>query len=70
MPREAVFDRDGGRAVYRVQGDIVSMVTVTEGLSDGKRVVLTSGVQRGDTIVADARREVVNGSRVRVVQGH
>jgi membrane fusion protein (multidrug efflux system) len=70
VPREAVFDRDGGRAVYRVQGDKVSMVTVTEGLSDGKRVVLTSGVQRGDTIVSDARREVVNGSRVRVVQGH
>ena len=70
VPREAVFDHDGGRAVYRVQGDIVSMVAVTEGLTDGKRVVLTSGVQRGDTIVADARREVVNGSRVRVVQGH
>ena len=70
VPREAVFDRDGGRAVYRVQGDIVSAVTVTEGLSDGKRVVLTSGVQRGDTIVADARREVVSGSRVRIVQSH
>lgn len=69
VPREAVFDHDGGRAVYRVQGDIVSMVTVTEGLTDGKRVVLTSGVQRGETIVSDARREVVNGSRVRVVQG-
>ena len=43
---------------------------VTEGLSDGKRVVLTSGVQRGDTIVSDARRDVVHGSRVRVVQSH
>jgi membrane fusion protein, multidrug efflux system len=68
VPREAVFDRDGGRAVYRIQGDTVSIVPVTEGLSDGKRVVLTSGVQRGDTIVSDARREVVQGSRVRVVQ--
>jgi multidrug efflux pump subunit AcrA (membrane-fusion protein) len=45
-------------------------VTVTEGLSDGKRVVLTSGLQPGETIVADARREVVPGSRVRVVQSH
>ena len=70
VPREAVFDRNGGRAVYRVQGDTVSIVTVTEGVSDGKRVVLTSGVQRGDTIVADARREVAAGSRVRVVQSH
>lgn len=70
VPREAVFDRDGARAVYRVQGDIVSIVPVTEGLTDGKRVVLTAGVQKGDAIVADARREVVNGSRVRVVQSH
>jgi RND family efflux transporter MFP subunit len=68
VPREAVFDRNGGRAVYRIQGDTVSIVTVTEGLSDGKRVVLTSGVQPGDTVVSDARREVVQGSRVRVVQ--
>jgi len=70
VPREAVFDRNGARAVYRVQGDTVSIVTVTEGLSDGKRVVLTSGVQRGDTVVSDARREVAAGARVRVVQGH
>lgn len=69
VPREAVFDRSGGRAVYRVKDGTVSVVPVTEGLSDGKRVVLTSGVQRGDTIVADARREVVNGSRVRVIEG-
>lgn len=69
VPREAVFDRNGGRAVYRVKDGTVSIVPVTEGLSDGKRVVLTSGVQRGDTIVADARREVVNGSRVRVIEG-
>ena len=69
VPREAVFDRNGGRAVYRVKDGTVSVVPVTEGLSDGKRVVLTSGVQRGDTIVADARREVVNGSRVRVIEG-
>ena len=60
VPREAVFDRDGGRAVYRVQGDIVSMVTVTEGLTDGKRVVLTSGVQRGDT---DRVRRQARGRR-------
>jgi hypothetical protein len=70
VPREAVFDRNGGRAVYRVQGDTVSIVAVTEGLSDGKRVVLVSGVQAGDTIVSDARREVVQGSRVRVIQSH
>ena len=50
VPREAVFDHNGGRAVYRIHDDTVSIVAVTEGLSDGKRVVLTSGVQRGDTL--------------------
>jgi RND family efflux transporter MFP subunit len=70
VPREAVFDRNGTRAVYRVQGDTVTVAVVTEGLSDGKRVVLTSGVKPGDLIVADARREVTEGARVRVVQNN
>ena len=70
VPRESVFDRNGKRAVYRIQGDVVAVVPVTEGLTDGKRVVLTSGVQAGDVIVADARREVAEGARVRVVQSN
>jgi RND family efflux transporter MFP subunit len=70
VPRESVFDRNGKRAVYRVQGDVVSVVPVVEGLSDGKRVILTSGVKAGDVIVADARREVTEGARVRVIQNN
>jgi RND family efflux transporter MFP subunit len=70
VPREAVFDRNGARAVYRIQNETVSIVAVKEGLSDGKRVVLVSGVQPGDTIIADARREVTEGARVRVVQSN
>ena len=45
--------------------DATKMVFARSG--DGKRVVLTSGVQAGDTIVADARREVIEGSRVRPI---
>ena len=70
VPRESVFDRNGKRAVYRVQGDVVAVVPVTEGLSDGKRVVLTSGVKPGDVIVSDARREVAEGAKVRVIQNN
>jgi len=70
VPREAVFDRQGGRAVYRIQGDTIAIVAVTEGLNDGKRVALLSGLQAGDTIVADARREVAEGARVRVVRAN
>ena len=54
VPREAVFDRNGTRSVYRVDGDRISIVAATEGLSDGTRTVLLSGVKAGDVIVADA----------------
>jgi len=67
VPREAVFDRNGARAVYRLDGDRISIATVTEGLSDGTRTLLVSGVKPGDLIVADARREVTEGARVRPV---
>jgi hypothetical protein len=53
--------------VYRVDGDTVSIVAVTEGLTDGTRTQIVSGVKARDLIVADARREVVEGARVRPV---
>ena len=67
LPREAIFSRGSERAVYRVKGDTVSITRVTEGLSDGTRTQIVSGVQPGDLIVADARIEVTEGARVRPV---
>ncbi len=67
LPREAVFSRDGARAVYRVEGDTVKVVAVTEGLADGAGMQIVSGVSAGDLIVADARREVSEGARVRPI---
>lgn len=67
LPREAVFLRSGTRAVYRVDRDTVAVVPVTEGLGDGARTLIVSGVSEGDLIIADARREVAEGARVRAV---
>jgi RND family efflux transporter MFP subunit len=67
VPREAIFTRDGARAIYRVDGDRVTVVTVTEGLTDGTRTQIVSGLEAGNVIVADARREVADGARVRPV---
>jgi HlyD family secretion protein len=68
VPREAVFDRNGARAVYRLDdGNKVTVANVTEGLTDGTRILLLSGVKAGDFIIADARREVAEGARVRPV---
>ncbi len=65
VPREAVTTRGGGRVVLKVQGDTVQAVPVTEGLTDGQRVQIVTGLAAGDTVVADARRQLADGARVR-----
>lgn len=65
VPREAVTTRAGARVVLKVQGDTVQAVPVTEGLNDGQRVQIVSGLAAGDIVVADARRQLSDGSRVR-----
>ena len=54
LPKEAVTTRDGKRGVQRVQGDTVTFVEVTEGLSDGARVQIVSGLAAGDTVMLHA----------------
>jgi RND family efflux transporter MFP subunit len=65
IPKEAVTTRDGKRVVQKVQGDSVSIVEVVEGLSDGARVQIVRGLAAGDTVLADARRQLAAGSKVR-----
>ena len=57
--------RDGKRVVQKVQGDAVSIVEVVEGLTDGTRVQIVKGLAAGDTVLADARRQLATGSKVR-----
>ena len=65
IPKDAVMTRDGKRVVQKVQGDTVTIVTVVEGLSDGTRVQIVSGLAAGETVMADARRPLPAGSKVR-----
>ena len=67
VPREAVATREGARVVYRVANEMVTPVTVTEGLSDDRRVQLIAGLSAGDVIVADARKPIVTSTRVRAI---
>jgi RND family efflux transporter MFP subunit len=67
VPREAVTTRDGQRVALRVTGDTVSVVPVTEGLVDGNRVQILSGLAAGDQLVSDARRTFPPGARVRAI---
>jgi len=67
VPKDAVMTKDGHRIVQKVQGDTLSTVTVIEGLSDGSRVQILSGLAAGDIVLADARRQVPAGSKVRSI---
>lgn len=65
VPREAVTTRGGKRVALVVTGETVKAVDVTEGLSDGQRIQILTGLKAGDTVVADARRQLADGTRVR-----
>jgi len=65
VPKDAVMTRDGKRVVLKVQGDAVSSVEVVAGLSDGTRIQIVKGLAAGDTLVADARRQIPTGAKVR-----
>lgn len=67
LPRDAVGTREGKRVVLKVHDGSVTPVEVTEGLADGGRVQILTGIAAGDTVVADARRQVSAGTKVRAV---
>ena len=68
VPKEAVTTRDGKRVVQKVDGSTVSTVEVTEGLTDGSRVQIVRGLVAGDLVLADARRQLAAGSKVRGIE--
>ena len=68
VPKEAVTSKDGKRVVKKVDGDKVTAVAVTEGLADGARVQIVKGLSAGDIVLADARRPLADGARVRGIE--
>ena len=68
VPREAVTTRDGERVVLRIDGDVVKATPIKEGLTDGSRVQILDGLAAGQVVVADARRDVASGVKVRPIE--
>lgn len=50
IPRQALFEKEGKRLVYRKHGDKFDAVPVQIGTSTSGRVVVTKGLSRGDEI--------------------
>jgi hypothetical protein len=53
--------------VLKVDGDKVTAVTVGEGLNDGRLVQIVSGLNAGDQVMADARRQLPADARVKAI---
>jgi hypothetical protein len=68
VPKAAVTTKDGKRVVQKVTGDTVTAVEVLEGLSDGQRVQIKTGLSAGDVVLADARRPLAAGAKVRGIE--
>jgi RND family efflux transporter MFP subunit len=68
VPREAVTTQNGQRVVFKIEGDKITAVEVSEGLSDGRQVQIVAGLAAGDQVLADARRQLPAGSRVKAVE--
>jgi RND family efflux transporter MFP subunit len=67
VPREAVSTRDGRRVVLRVEKGRIQPTRVVEGISDGARVQIVSGLSAGDAVLADARKPLPAGTKVRAI---
>jgi HlyD family secretion protein len=69
IPREAVTTQNGQRVVFKIDGETLNAVPIVEGLNDGRQVQVISGLSAGDQVLADARRQLPAGSRVKAVEG-
>ncbi|MGB3836731.1 efflux RND transporter periplasmic adaptor subunit [Castellaniella sp.] len=68
VPLRAVQRGSAGEYVYRLDAEKKAhVVPVTSGVDDGNQVLLTSGVQAGDTIVLEGTDRLREGSTVEIV---
>ncbi|MFA5663139.1 efflux RND transporter periplasmic adaptor subunit [Castellaniella sp.] len=70
VPLRAVQRGASGEYVYRVTADGQARTApVTTGADDGRRVVIESGLQAGDTVVVEGVDRLRDGSLVEIVTG-
>ena len=65
VPASAVFQDDGGDAVFRIDGSRARLAPVRAGLRGGGWVEVLEGLEAGDRVVVHPDRELADGQRVR-----
>ncbi|MEO8381830.1 MAG: HlyD family efflux transporter periplasmic adaptor subunit [Acidobacteriota bacterium] len=68
IPRQALFEKEGKRLVYRKKGDHFEKVEVTIGSSSAGRVVVTKGLAKDDEIALEDPTVEGAGGRARAAE--
>ncbi|WP_289138772.1 efflux RND transporter periplasmic adaptor subunit [uncultured Brevibacillus sp.] len=66
ISRKAVFDRDGKRFVFKLEGEIAKLTEVTTGKSSSDSIEITSGLSAGDQIVVKGQTLLQDGSKTSI----
>jgi len=68
VPRAAVTEVEGQKAVYVVADGRVELSAVTTGLTDAERIEILSGVSAGEQVVTAGQTNLTAGAPVKAVE--
>ncbi len=66
IPKDAITNRDGQKIVFRIDGEIVTMVPVQTGRELGRMVEITSGLSSGDRVVLTPPGKLTTGQKIEI----
>lgn len=66
IPQDAVIDTDQGRIVFVADRNVARSVPVVLGSTSGDQVLVTDGLETGDTLIVVGHRNLVNGEPIQV----
>jgi HlyD family secretion protein len=69
VPRKAVFDENGKRFVYKLEGTIAKKVEVTTGEESSDLIEVKTGLADGDKIVVKGQTLLTDGATVEIQEG-
>lgn len=69
VPRDVLVERDGILHAFVIEDGTAELRTIALGPDEGDRVVITSGLEVGETLITNGHRNLLDGQPVRVVAG-
>lgn len=69
VARDTLVERDGILHAFVLDGGEADLRSITLGPDEGDRVVITAGVEVGETLITEGHRNLLDGQAVRLVAG-